>query len=55
MRSRLYPLIVSSIVGHGDKKRDVRGLYVTINDEDLVREIDRMNFDQGETEIWVQE
>jgi hypothetical protein len=54
MRSRLYPLVVDSIVGHGDRRKDVRSLYVTISDEDLVREIDRMNFDQGETEIWVQ-
>jgi len=54
MRSRLYPLIVDSIVGHGDRRKDVRSLYVTISDEDLVREIDRMRFDMGETEIWVQ-
>ena len=32
----------------------MRSLYVTIRDEDLVREIDRMRFDLGETEIWVQ-
>jgi integrase len=54
MRSRLYPLIVDSIVGHGDRRKDVRSLYVTISDEDLVQEIDRMRFDLGETEIWVQ-
>lgn len=54
MRSRLYPLIVDSIVGHGDRRKDVRSLYVSISDEDLVREIDRMRFDVGETEIWVQ-
>ena len=48
MRSRLYPLILDSIVGHGDS------LYVSISDEDLVGEIDRMRFDVGETEIWVQ-
>jgi hypothetical protein len=54
MPSRPYPLIVHSIVGHGDRRRDVRSLYVTISDEDLVREIDRMRFDLGETEISVQ-
>lgn len=54
MRSRLYPLIVDSIVGHGDRRKDVRSLYVSISDEDLVKEIDRMRFDLGETEIWVQ-
>ena len=54
MRSRLYPLIVDSIVGHGDRKKDMRSLYVSINDDDLVCEIDRLEFDQGETEIWIQ-
>jgi hypothetical protein len=54
MRSRLYPLFVYSIVGHGDRRKDVRSLYVTISDEDLVGEIDRMRFDVGATEIWVQ-
>ena len=54
MSSRLYPLIVDSTVGHGDRRKDVRSLYVSISDEDLVREIDRMRFDLGETEIWVQ-
>ena len=46
--------MVDSIVGHGDRKRDVRSLYVTISDEDLVREIDRMKFDKGQTEIFVE-
>jgi integrase len=54
MRSRLNPLIVDSIVGHGGRRKDVRSLYVTSSDEDLVSEIDRMRFDQGETEISVQ-
>ena len=51
MRCRLYPIIVDSIVGHGDRRKDVRSLYVSISDEDLVKEIDRMRFDVGETEI----
>ena len=44
------PLIVDSIVGHGDRRKDVRSLYVSVSDEDLVREIDRMKFDQWETD-----
>jgi len=54
MRSRLYPLIVDGIVGHGNRKKDVRSLYVMISDEDLVREIDQMKSDQGQTGISVQ-
>jgi len=53
-RSGLHPLIADAIVGHGDRKKDVKSLYLTINDEDLVREIDRLTFDHGKTEIWGQ-
>lgn len=52
MRSILHPLIADAFVGHGDRKKDVKSLYITISDEDLVREIDRLTFDHGETEIW---
>jgi len=52
MRSGLHPLIADAIVGHGDRKKDVKSVYLTISDEDLVREIDRLTFDHGETEIW---
>jgi hypothetical protein len=51
MRNRLSPLIVDSIVGHGNRRKDVGSLYVSVSDEDPVREIDRMRFDLGETEI----
>jgi integrase len=54
MRSGLHPVIADAIVGHGDRKKDVKSLYIEINDADLVREIDRMKFDQGETVIWLQ-
>jgi hypothetical protein len=54
MRSGLYPFIVGGIVGHGDRRKDGRSLYVMISDEDLVREIDQMNRDQGETDRWVE-
>ncbi len=50
--SGLHPLIADAIVGHGDRKKDVKSLYLTINDADLVREIDRLTFDHGKTEIW---
>ena len=52
MRSGLHPLIADAIAGDGDRKKDVKSLYLTINDEDLVREIDRLTFDHGKTEIW---
>jgi hypothetical protein len=52
MRSGLHPLIADVILGHGDRKKGVKSLYLTINDEDLVREVDRLTFDHGETEIW---
>lgn len=52
MRSGLYPLVADAIVGHGDRKKDVRSVYLTISDADLVREIDKLTFDHGKTEIW---
>jgi hypothetical protein len=52
IRSGLHPLIADAIVGHGDRKKDVKSLYLTINDEDLVREIERLSLDHGKTEIW---
>jgi integrase len=54
MRSGLHPDIADAIVGHGNKKRAPRTVYLSISDDDLVREIDRMKFDQGDTEIWLQ-
>ncbi len=54
MRSGLHPLIADAIVGHGDRKKDVKSVYLTISDADLVREIDRLSFDHGKTEIWGQ-
>ncbi len=52
--TRAYPAIADAILGRGDKKRDVKSLYLAINDADLVREIDRLTFDHGRTEIWGQ-
>ncbi len=52
MRSGLHPLIVDAIVGHGNKRKDERSVYLSIRDEDLLEEIDSMEFDMGNTEIW---
>ncbi len=52
MRSGLHPLIADAIVENGDRKKNVKSLYLAINDADLVREIDRLTFDHGRTEIW---
>jgi hypothetical protein len=50
MRSRVHPAIADAIVGHGDRKKDVRSLYLSISDSDLLDAIDRMKWDYGETE-----
>ncbi len=54
MRSGLHPLITDATVGHGDRRKDVKSVYLASNDSDLVREIDRLTFDHGKTEIWGQ-
>ncbi len=54
MRSGLRPVIVHAVVGQGDRKKDVKSVYLTINDADLVREIDRLTWDLGKTKIWGQ-
>jgi integrase len=53
MRSRVYPAIADAIVGHGDRKKDVKSRYLSISDADLLDAIDRMKWDSGETEIHV--
>ena len=45
--------IADAIVGNGNKKTDVKNLYVSISDADLLDAIDRMMWDNGETEIRV--
>jgi len=52
MTSGLYQAKADAIVGHGDRKKDARSMHLTISDADLVREIDRLTFDHGKTEIW---
>jgi hypothetical protein len=49
----IHPVIADMIVGHGNRKKDVQSLYLTVSDADLVAAIDRMKFDRGETEIRV--
>jgi len=53
MRSGVHPVIADMIVGHGNRKKDVQSLYISISDADLLDAIDRMIFDNEETEIWV--
>ncbi len=51
MRSKVYPYIADAILGHGDKKKSLLALHLTISDEDLLAAIDMMKFDVGETDI----
>ena len=53
MRSGVHPLIADAIVGHGDRKKTVQSLYLSISDADLLSTIDRIKFDTGETKIFV--
>ncbi len=51
--AELFPVIVDSIVGHGDMARSVRERYGQINDQELIKAINLMTIDHGKTEIWV--
>jgi len=51
----VYPVIADMIVGHGNRNKDLQSLYISASDADLVAAIDRMEFDSGDTEIWVRE
>ena len=53
MRSRVYPHIADAILGHGDKKKSFRSLYLTLSDNDLIKAIYMTKLDIGETEIRV--
>jgi hypothetical protein len=53
MSSGVPGYIADAILGHGDKKKPYRNLYLTLSDDDLVGAIDMMKFDIGETEIRV--
>lgn len=38
-------------MGHSDRKRSVQERYGAINDQELIKAVDLMTFDHGETEI----
>ena len=44
--------IADAVVGHGDRKKDVKILYLTISDPALGRATDELTFARGKTEIW---
>jgi hypothetical protein len=50
MSSRMDYEIREAILGHG---RGIAGRYGRISDDDLVRAVNGMSFDKGETEIWL--
>ena len=43
--------IADAIPGHGDKKKTLQQLYLSISGEELLAAIDMMKFDTGETKI----
>jgi len=53
MRNRVHPVIADMIVGHGDKKKSLQSLYLTISHQDFLDAIDRMKFNGEESGIWV--
>ncbi|MBI5247882.1 MAG: site-specific integrase [Desulfomonile tiedjei] len=55
MRSGMDPEIRESIMGHWFRGKTVAERYGRISDADLVREIDKVTFQHGETEILVSE
>ena len=52
-RSGMDPEIRESILGHWFKEKSVMERYGRISDAELIRAIDSMTFEHGETEIWV--
>jgi hypothetical protein len=50
MRSGVHPAIADAILGHGDKKKSLQSVYLTISDQDLPDAIDRMKFNGEESE-----
>jgi integrase len=52
-RSGMDPEIREAIMGHGDRARSVSERYGHISDQELIKAINLMTFDHGETEIWV--
>ena len=52
-RSGMHPEIEQAIMGHSQRGKTVHEGYGFISDEELVRAIDGMTFDHGETQILV--
>ncbi len=52
-RSGMDPEIRESIMGHWFKEKSVMERYGRINEAELIRAVDCMTFDHGETEIWL--
>ena len=52
-RSGMHPEIERAIMGHSQRGKSVHEGYGFISDEELVRAIDGMTFDHGETQILV--
>ncbi len=49
MRSGVHPAVADMILGHGDKKKSLQSLYLTISDQDLLDAVDKMRFDGEES------
>jgi integrase len=52
-RSGMDPFIAESILGHWFRGRSVNERYGFVSNDELIRAIDQMTFDHGETEIFV--
>ncbi|MBM4329042.1 MAG: site-specific integrase [Deltaproteobacteria bacterium] len=52
-RSGMDPEIRESIMGHWSRTRTVSERYGYVSDEELLKAIDGLTFDHGETQIWV--
>ena len=53
-RSKIDAEIRERILGHSSKELGVRDRYGVVSNQELVEEIDRLSFDHGQTEIWVE-
>ncbi len=54
VRSDVHPAVADALLGHGDKRKSLQTLYLTLSDDDPIQVIDMMKLDINETEIWVQ-
>jgi integrase len=52
-RSGMDPVIAETILGHWNRERSVNERYGRLSDEELLRAVDSMTFDNGVTEIVV--